>query len=588
MHSTEHHTMSSFFGDLTGGGISMPNTVFDQSSMLPPLNTAGYGAGYDGTPDARINAGSSLFRNMQPYAYGKDDRLTTQTAYLANPHNIQKIVPQLVLPDPPHCVSACNFTLPHAVSDGDVAFSIRFTGTSVRTNLMRGTSDFFRQGAGRAVDYICNIATINYIMRGLFTQEQIVNPAWRHFSCALGFEEAYNNVQLILDTAQIYDKLLKSGATNIGSAIMDVLNKKLQYHAELLVRDHFRPLGVVIGSDKQGGQHEGSNKGITWPVAYIVTITIDGRNENLCNFWRHLDISSGSDLGFYVHMKTNHTYTLNHHKQMARKHFGRINGQESVLLYPQLCPGAAEHNTNDKSIEGHWHFCMPQMMHQKVTDSQTYNDISTFHAGALLTSTVSVTWIRKHKKPWNFFGQEAKKGGYLDTHDELTNKRFQERRDEERKAATSGTKDGPKLGQPFYLMSSSNPRAHALQQRVQLRDVDTPPQTIGVKRDTESVLDMQGFSERIKMQRPGMAYNSVYSETRKNEVPSSDMLKAGGNDLDLGGQDALLSPRGQKSGSRKKVTLATSATTATSATSVRVTETAESVGIGSSKKSPVV
>jgi len=173
--------MSSFFGDLTGGGISMPNTVFDQSSMLPPLNTAGYGAGYDGTPDARINAGSSLFSNMQPYAYGEGDRLTTQTAYLANPHNIQKIVPQLVLPDPPHCVSACNFTLPHAVSDGDVAFSIRFTGTNVRTNLMRGTSDFFRQGAGRAVDNSCNIATINYIMRGLFTEEEIVNPAWRHF-----------------------------------------------------------------------------------------------------------------------------------------------------------------------------------------------------------------------------------------------------------------------------------------------------------------------------------------------------------------------------------------------------------------------
>jgi len=549
--------MSSFFGDLTGGGISMPNTVFDQSSMLPPLNTAGYGAGYDGTPDARINAGSSLFSDMQPYAYGEGDRLTTQTAYLANPHNIQKIVPQLILPDGLRSHSPCNFSMPHAVSDGDVAFSIRFKGTDVRKNLMKGSNDFFRKGAGKAVDYICNIATINYIMRGIFTLEEHLNPAWSHFACAMGFENEYTNIQTMISGVKTEQETHGAEQTVEFAQLRDTCNKRLQYYAEQLVRDHFRPLGVVIGSDKQGGQHEGGNKSVTFPVAYIVTISIDGKNENLCNFWRHVDISSGSDLGFYVRNKKNcNTYTLNHHKQTTRKIFGAVHG-ESVLSYPQLCPDTVDHSTKEpQTIEGHWHFCMPQMMHHKITDTQTYNDISTFHTGALLQSTISVAWIRKNKKPSKTPAIDSDRNPE-NYESGLFNGRVK----------AKATKDGtgsfktPFNALPLYLMSSSNPQKQALLQRVAMHDVDTPTQFSGIKRPSRIGMDTEGFDAHFKMQRRDEASNLGNRATDPSD-----------------GGPGMLSPRTEKKLPFKKK----------GGGSVRVSETTESVGIGAPKKTPVV
>jgi hypothetical protein len=392
--------MSSFFGDLTSGGIKMPEAIFDQSSMLPPLNTAGYGGGFDGTPDARINQGSSLFSDMEPYAYGKGARLSTQTAYLANPHNIQKIVPQLRLPECNRSNDHSNFTLPHSVSDGDVAFSIRFASSKVRTELMNNAADYFRQGAGRAVDYVCNIATINYIMRGLFTEKKFLNPAWSHFACALGWEAEYKAIQALF--AEL--RRLRAQGKNVTFPSDEAkLRLQLRSSAEHLVRDHFRPIGVVIGADKQGGQHEVGQKTVTWPVAYIVTISIDGRNENLCNYWRHLDVSSGGDLGFFVQMKKQDSYALNYSKQITKKVFAnfRSEDQDNTQItdeYPQLCPGTMDTiPSEDRKLSGHWHFCMSQAMHHKLTSKPMFNDVTAVHVGALMLSTISIVWVRK----WN-------------------------------------------------------------------------------------------------------------------------------------------------------------------------------------------
>ena len=188
--------MTSLFGDLYSGGIGKPDAVFDQSSMLPPLDTSSYGAAFGGIPDGKMNAGTTLFSDVMPYGeYGKGDRISTQTAYLANPHNIQKLVPPISLPDSNQNTQPTWFMLPHSVSDGDVAFSIRFDTMQARQAFLPGFHDYSRQGAGKAVDYICNIATVNYIMRGLFTDETLVNPAWKNFAEALGFKEAYLDIQ---------------------------------------------------------------------------------------------------------------------------------------------------------------------------------------------------------------------------------------------------------------------------------------------------------------------------------------------------------------------------------------------------------
>jgi hypothetical protein len=467
----------SLFADLHSGGIRMPEAVFDQSSMLP-TNVAGYGAEFNGVPDARINAGNSLFSDMEPYAYGTGARLSTQTAYLANPHNIQKIVPQLILPDCIKSTKPCNFTLPHSVSDGDVAFSIRFTTTDTKASLMNNVGDYFRQGAGRAVDYVCNLSTINYIIRGLFTPQEDTNPAWRHFACALGFSDHWEAIQQSI----VELKKLRSRANLTPNQMAEVetyekaIQTRMLSRAEDLVRDHFRPIGVVIGSAKQGGQHEVGQKTVTWPCAYIVTVSIDGRNENLCNYWRHLDISSGSDLGFFVHMKPRKTaYILNYSKQLVRKEFAEVVAQNTPQ-YPQLCPGMKNfmQSENERpSLTGYWHFCMSQAMHQQVTKQQLYHDATSSHVGALILSTVSVVWCR------NIFPDTKHHvhGYTIKTDMDLLPQWAQPNRPMIRTAVLASS-----YAPSLYLNTQHNPRALALQGRLNAVSTSAMRDNVGAVR----------------------------------------------------------------------------------------------------------
>lgn len=71
-----------------------------QEGPLPPTSMVGYPAGFNGDPDGRINENSTLLGDLQPYAYGGPDRLSTQAAYLNIPHHAQRIVPEISLPGP--------------------------------------------------------------------------------------------------------------------------------------------------------------------------------------------------------------------------------------------------------------------------------------------------------------------------------------------------------------------------------------------------------------------------------------------------------------------------------------------------------
>jgi hypothetical protein len=266
-----------------------------------------------------------------------------------------------------------------------------------------------------------------------------------------------------------------------------------------LIRDHFRPLGVVIGSEKQGGQHQGSNTAVTWPVAFIVTISIDGRNENLCNYWRTIDISSGSELGFNIQMKNCSTYSLNYSKQLVTKSFGVSGHDSSRGMYPQICPcknhDVVEDPANTRMPKlGYWHICMSQMMHQKVAKLDSSNNAASFHSGAVLQSTISITWVNRM---WN--------------HD--LRKRFEDHKKKSMKTYSNRYK-GPRVAvmasqkvnvTPQYLTTAGNPRAVALNTRVDLMKQDRNIAPHGVVRKaiplTDSELQERGFSARFKMQR---------------------------------------------------------------------------------------
>ena len=114
--------MSDFFSGLRNASNARPDAVFDQASIWP--SASGPHGGYSGDPDGRINATSSLLDNVQPYAYGTGARLGSSAMGANVPHNVQKIVPELRLPE--SSTVAGDFTLPHAVSDGGVAFVLRY------------------------------------------------------------------------------------------------------------------------------------------------------------------------------------------------------------------------------------------------------------------------------------------------------------------------------------------------------------------------------------------------------------------------------------------------------------------------------
>ena len=84
---------NNFFGGISN--VQFPQVVMN-SGPLPPAG--GLPAPLHDTADARINYGSTLLGNLDPYAYGEPGYLSSQTAYVNTPHRIQKIVPLLKLP----------------------------------------------------------------------------------------------------------------------------------------------------------------------------------------------------------------------------------------------------------------------------------------------------------------------------------------------------------------------------------------------------------------------------------------------------------------------------------------------------------
>ena len=84
-------------------------------------------------------------------------------------------------------------------------------------------------------------------------------------------------------------------------------------------------------TQKTGGQHQGSNSPVTWPVDFVTAMVIDGKVINLVNFWKHDDINAGDDLIMYVEDRPYVEYVLSHHPKCMKK-------QASVFLVLRIVP----------------------------------------------------------------------------------------------------------------------------------------------------------------------------------------------------------------------------------------------------------
>lgn len=202
-----------------------PGAVFNGGSALPPTNTSGYSNGLNAQADARINYNSTLLGDLVPYAYGKPGRLSSQTAFLAIPHMLQKVVPVLSLPVA-QWPGDRTTQLFHAVDDGDIAFTINIDRASVK--YAECLQLFDKVGALRAIDPFCNLVTVNYLLAGIQLFSDVNEcTAWRQFIRDIG----------------MYDDKQQCNRINTPWQVLK------------LVRDVFIPFGIPRGSDMQVRTH---------------------------------------------------------------------------------------------------------------------------------------------------------------------------------------------------------------------------------------------------------------------------------------------------------------------------------------------
>ena len=272
--------MSDFFAGVNGARF--PDVVMNKGP-LPGMG--GLPTPLHDTVDGRINYNSSLLGDLEPYAYGEPGYLSSQNSYLNIPHKIQKIVPFLFLPNPDGTDS---FRLNHPIDDGDIAFALRLDRNSEVCGGLNSKS-VQRYGLGTAIDPMINLCTLNYLLAGV----QLCTPV-------PNLREKWDRLLHYLDASRF------AGDNTREYDFADL---------QRIVRHLIRPFGIAHGSEKQGGQHEGSLSSVTWPVSFVISLTLDGKDANMINIWHKHDVEAGSDLVLRlkpVPIPLGGKYTLNH------------------------------------------------------------------------------------------------------------------------------------------------------------------------------------------------------------------------------------------------------------------------------------
>ena len=253
--------MSDIFAGVTG--FKFPDTLMNKG---PLPSVVGGPAGSNGTPDAVINGTSSLLSGITPYAKGESARMGSDSNYQQIPWRMQYIIPQLFIPSfvqhEPH------IAVSHAVDQGDISFRLY---TKDRPWF---TSSSSAHVALRPAALVCfgNLDIVNYI---LACMQHSVSPTWDSIRQHLRYDRSHDS--------------------------------RAKFRAiKRLVRQNFTPYGICAGSEHQGGKHEQSVAPIQTgrAVNFVTTMTVDGKNEDLVNYWYRQDVSAGDALLFALEEKT--------------------------------------------------------------------------------------------------------------------------------------------------------------------------------------------------------------------------------------------------------------------------------------------
>lgn len=367
--------MSGFFDGLTNGNIRMPDS---QWNVGPLPSMEGGPAGSDGTADGRYNFNDSLLSGITPYAYGQAARTGSDRNYQQIPHRSQQIIPLLHLPHANEKVSEL-VPVSHSVDMGDVAFIV---GTSRVQGILfdraHQMDTLIANSELPSRNAFVNLATANYLLAGLQRLEaKEYNLVTRHPSAWQRLADDLNYNPSAPDKRREMLKLFRTG---------------------------FVPFGICAGSEDQGGQHETGLAPVQAAVNHVTTMTVDGQNRDLVNFWRADSLDCGDDLIYRLEYLPTQQYTLNHyykgvvHQSFSKEQYCwqirpdvfRMCGNVSSSLYPW---------PYDYRLHGYWR--VGRMFHHRLKNdlpTNNYADDTLFLQGALLHINFAPVFVQ-HEFP---------------------------------------------------------------------------------------------------------------------------------------------------------------------------------------------
>jgi hypothetical protein len=264
--------MSDFFANV--GGFRMPDVRMNQG---PLPSVVGGPAGTDGTPDGVINGTNSLLSGITPYAYGEAARMGSDRNYQQIPHRVQYIIPPLHLPS---FDSTTTHRVCHVVDNGDLAFTL----------MTRGRQWF---GAGETVMSVGpgtlpvfgNLDVVNYVLACLQIAPTQVGANAR--GAGAGGKRSWTKIR---------EHLWDGFFDETSWADEDRYEMHMFQCVMYTVQHMLKPHGICAGSEHQGGQHEESWAPVQAAVNYTTTMTVDGQNRDLVNYWHEKGVFAGDRL----------------------------------------------------------------------------------------------------------------------------------------------------------------------------------------------------------------------------------------------------------------------------------------------------